>query len=70
MHPDPSIDEISSRLFNQVVDLFRIIHERVSQQTWNNKDIELIDGLKAISVMHFRLGRFTEKVLNSQARKP
>ena len=55
MHPDPSIDEISSRLFNQVVDLLRIIHERVSQQTWNKRDIELIDGLKAISVMYFRL---------------
>ena len=70
MHPDPSIDEINSRLFNQVVDLFRIIHERVSQQTWNKRDIERIDGLKAISVMHFRLGRLTEKVLKRQVRKP
>ena len=52
LHPDPSIDEISSRLFNQVWDLLQIIQERVDQQTCNNKDIKLIDGMKAISVMH------------------
>ena len=52
LHPDPSIDEISSRLFNQVWDLLQIIQERVDQQTWKNKDIKLIYGLKAISVMH------------------
>ena len=52
LHPDPSIDEISSRLFNQVWDLLQILQERVDQRTCNNKDIKLIDGLKAISVMH------------------
>ena len=52
LHPDPSIDEISSRLFNQVWDLLQILQEPVDQQTCNNKDIKLIDGLKAISVMH------------------
>ena len=63
LHPDPSIDEISSRLFNQVWDLLQILQERVDQQTCNNIDIKLIDGLKAISVMHARLGRLTEKAL-------
>jgi len=53
-----------------VLDLLRIMQERIDQQTWNDKDIELIDGLKAISVMQFRLGRLTEKVLNGQARRP
>ena len=52
LHPDPSIDEISSRLFNQVWDLLQILQERVDQRTCNNKDIKLIDRLKAISVMH------------------
>ena len=52
------------------MDLLQIMQEQIDQQTWNNKDIELIDGLKAISVMHFRLCRLTEKVLNGQARKP
>ena len=51
LHPDPSIDEISSRLFNQVWDLLQILQEQVDQQTCNNKDIKLIDRLKAISVM-------------------
>ena len=63
MPPDPSIDEISSRLFNQVWDLLQILQERVDQHTCNNKDIKLIEGLKAISVMHARLGRLTEKAL-------
>ena len=63
LHPDPSIDVISSRLFNQVWDLFQILQERVDQRTCNNKDIKLIDRLKAISVMLARLGRLTEKAL-------
>ena len=62
--------EISDRLSYEELDLLQIMHERINQQTWNNKDIELIDWLKNISVMHTRLGRLTEKVLNSQARKP
>jgi len=63
LHPDPSIDEISSRLFNQVWDLLQILQERVDQRTCNNKDIKLIDGLKAISLMHARLSKLTEKAL-------
>ena len=63
LHPDPSIDEISSRLFNQVWELLQILQERVDQRTCNNKDIKLIDRLKAISVMLARLGRLTEKAL-------
>ena len=63
LHPDQSIDEISSRLSNQVWDLLRILQERVDQRTCNNKDIKLIDGLKAISVMHARLGKLTEKAI-------
>ena len=31
LHPDPSIDEISSRLFNQVWDLLQVLQERVEQ---------------------------------------
>ena len=63
LHPDQSIDEISSRLSNQVWDLLRILQERVDQRTCNNKDIKLIDGLKAISVMHAQLGKLTEKAI-------
>ena len=61
LHPDPSIDEFSSRLTNQVWDLLQVLQELVDQRTCNNKDIKLIDGLKAISVMHARLGKLNEK---------
>ena len=53
-----------------MVDLLRIMHELVSQQTWNERDKELLDGLNKISVMHVRLGKLTEKVLKDQAKKP
>ena len=69
LYPDSNRKEISDRLVTQVLDLLRIMQERIDQQTWNNKDLKLIDGLKA-TVMHFRLGRLTEKVLNSQSMKP
>ena len=70
LHPESSRKEISDRLSNQVLDLLRIMHERINQQTQNNRDIELIDGLKNISVMHSRLGKLTEKVLKDQATEP
>jgi len=46
------------------------MQERVNQQTWNTGDEDLIDGLGNILVMHFRLGRLTEKVLKDQANGP
>ena len=70
LYPTSNRKEVSDRLSNQVWDLLRILQERVDQQTCNSKDIKLIDGLKAISVMHFTLGRLTEKVLKRQARRP
>ena len=68
LHPDPSIDEISSRLFNQVWDLLQILQEWVDQRTCNNIDIKLIDGLQATSVMHARLGRLQRRRLNVKLR--
>ena len=70
LYPHSNRKEVSDRLSTQVWDLLWIMQEQIDQQTWNNKDIELIDGLKAISVMHFRLGKLTERVLKRQARKP
>ena len=62
-YPDPTIKEVRDRLSNQVWDLLQIMQERVDQHTCNSKDIKLIDGLNAISVMHDRLGYLTERVL-------
>ena len=61
LYPESSRKEISDKLSNQVLDPLRIMQERINQQTWNNRDIKLIDGLKNISVMHSRLGRLNEK---------
>ena len=55
LHPDSSRDEISTRLFNQVVDMLQIMQERVNQPTWNKRDKDLIDGLTNILVMLLRL---------------
>ena len=70
LYPDSNRKEISDRLSTQVWDLLLIMQERIDQQTWNNKDIELIDGRKAISVMNFRLGKLHEKMLKHQTKKP
>ena len=69
-YPDSTIEEVRNRLSNQVWDLLQIMQERIDQHTCNSKDIKLIDGLNAISVMHDRLGNLTEKVLKRQAEKP
>ena len=69
-YPDSTIEEVRNRLSNQVWDLLQIMQEKIDQHTCNSKDIKLIDGLNAISVMHDRLGNLTEKVLKRQAEKP
>ena len=51
LYPDPTMKEVRDRLSNQVWNLLRIMQERVDQHTCNNKDIKLIDGLKAISAL-------------------
>ena len=70
LYPDPTMKEVRNRLSNQVWDLLQILQERVDQHTCNSKDIKLIDGMKAISVMHARLSVLTEAVLKRQAKKP
>ena len=62
-YPDSTIEEVRNRLSNQVWDLLQIMQEKIDQHTCNSKDIKLIDGLNAISVMHDRLGYLTERVL-------
>ena len=63
LHPDPTMKEVRDRLSNQVWDLLQILQERVNQHTYDNKDIELISGLKTISVLNSRLSVITETVL-------
>ena len=70
LHPESSRDDFSARLYNQAVNILQIMQEHVNQQTWNKGDKDLIDGLANILVMHFRLGRLTEKKLKDQANGP
>ena len=70
LYPNPTREGLRDRLDNQVWDLLRIIQERVDQNTCNNIDMRLVDGLNAISVMHARLGVLTEIALKRQAKKP
>ena len=69
-YPNSDINEIRNRLSSQVWDLLQIMQERVDQHAYNSKDIKLIDGLNAISVMHYRISNLTDKVLKRQAEKP
>ena len=70
LYPDPMLKEVRDRLSNQVWDLLQILQERVNQHTYDNKDIELISGLKTISVLNARLSVVTETVLKRKAEKP
>ena len=70
LDPNPTRKGLKDRLDNQVWDLLRIIQERVDQNTYNNTDMRLVDGLHAISVMHARLGVLTEIALKRQVTKP
>ena len=70
LQPDPTLKEVRDRLSNQVWDLLQILQERVNQHTYDNKDIELISGLKTISVLNARLSVVTETVLKRKAEKP
>ena len=69
-HPDPGITEIRDRLSNQVWDLLQIIQERVDQQTYNSKDIEIADGLNAISVMIHRISDISKNADKVSTGKP
>ena len=70
LYPNPTMKEIRDRLSNQVWDLLQILQERVNQHTYNDKDIELISGLKSISVLNSRLSVITDTVLKRKAEKP
>ena len=69
-HPDPNITGISERLLDQVWNLLHIIQERVNQQTYNSKDIEIADGLNAISVMIHRISDISKNADKVSTGKP
>ena len=70
LYPDPTMKEVRDRLSNQVWDLLLILHGRVNQHAYNNKDIDLISGLKTILVLNSRLSVITETVIKHGAKRP
>ena len=70
LFPNPTRKGLKDRLDNQVWDLLRLMQERVIQGTYNETDIKLIEGLKVISVLHARLGVYTEIALKHRAKRP
>ena len=70
LFPDPTRKELKERMDNQILALFRIMHERVTQGTCNETDIKLIEGLQVISVLHVRLSVYTELAIRHGVEIP
>ena len=70
LFPNPTRKGLKDRLDNQVWDLLRLLHERVTQGSYNETDIKLIEGLQVISVLHARLGVYTEIAIKHRAKRP
>ena len=70
LFPDPTRRELKERMDNQLLDLFRIMHERVTQGSCNETDIKLIEGLQVISVLHARLSVYTELAIRHRVEIP
>ena len=70
LFPDPTRIELKERMDNQILDLFRIMHERVTQGSCNETDIKLIEGLQMISVIHLRLSVYTELAIRHRVEIP
>ena len=70
LFPDPTRRELKERMDNQIMALFRIMHERVTQGSCNETDIKLIEGLQVISVIHVRLSVYTELAIRHGVEIP
>ena len=70
LFPDPTRRELKERMDNQLLDLFSIMHERVTQGSCNETDIKLIEGLQVISVIHARLSVYTELAIRHGVEIP
>ena len=70
LYPEASREEVCSRIYVQVGRLLHYMQERFDQQTWNRSDKYMTGGLANIIVMHFRLGKLTERALRDQVKGP
>ena len=60
---------MKDRLDNQVWDLLRLLQERVTQGTYDETDVKLIEGLQVIYVLQARLSVYAEIAIK-HAKRP
>ena len=60
LFPNPTRKGLKDRLDNQVWDLLRLLQERVTQGTYDETDVKLIEGLQVIYVLQARLSVYAE----------
>ena len=70
LFPNPTRRGLKERMDNQVLVLLRILHERVTQGSYNETDIKLIEGIQVISVFHASLSVYTELAIRHGVEIP
>jgi len=63
LYPDTSREDLNTHLFDQVWNMLQIMQETVEGNIWNKEDKDLIRGLNAILVIHFRVNKLVDKFL-------
>ena len=69
LFPNPTRKGLKDRLYNQVWDLLRLLQERVTQGTYDETDVKLIEGLQVIYVLQARLSVCAEAAIE-HAKRP
>ena len=70
LFPNPTRKGMKDRLANQVWDLLRLLQDRVTQRTYDETDIKLVEGLQVITVLHARLSVYSEIAIKHGAKGP
>ena len=67
--PNPTRKGLRDRLNNQVWNLLHLLQERVTQGTYDETDVKLIEGLQVICVLQARLNVYAEIAIK-HAKRP
>ena len=70
LFPNPTRKGMKDRLTNQVWDLLRLLQDRVTQRTYDETDIKLVEGLQVITVLYARLSVYSEIAIKHGAKGP
>ena len=69
LFPNPTRKDLRDRLNNQVWNLLHLLQERVTQGTYDETDVKLIEGLQVIWVLQARLSVYAEIAIK-HAKRP